>query len=180
MSLCLCSNYPTDWGFNERRFGVLFYLPFIYIGILLCGDKRVMSMSLSYKTVVEYVKNLFPGAAPVAPSDNPQIDAQVVAYKSSNRFYISASNGCHYWYCFVDEGDIPLVKYILRSNGVQASAHNSRYFFGREPVLRVRTSKLARVPAGRAFVDLVMGIDESKLNVPQITLRINQIQQKMK
>ena len=137
-------------------------------------------MDLSYKTVVNYVKNLFPGKAPVVASDNPQLDAQVVAFKSMNKFYTVASNKHRYWYCFVDDADIPLVKYILRSNGVNARKHNSHYFFGTEPVLRVRTSNLEKTPSARAFVESVMAMSNISLNEAIIQSRISQIQQRMK
>ena len=137
-------------------------------------------MDLSYKTVVNYVKNLFPGAAPVATSDNPQLDAQFVAFKSRTKFYTVASNRHRYWYCFVDDVDIPLVKYILHSNGVNVSKHNSRYFLCTEPVLRVRTSNLEKTPSARAFVESVMNMSKAPLDVTLIQSRISQIQQRMK
>lgn len=138
-------------------------------------------MDISYKTVVNYVKNLFPGIAPVAPSDNPALDAQVINYLATNKFYTVASNGHRYWYCFVDGANVPFAKYVLRSNGVNVDVHNSRYFFGREPVLRVRTAKLDKHPSAKNFVESVMGQDGGMIkNEALIRSRIEQIKQKMK
>lgn len=137
-------------------------------------------MNNGFKTVVNYVKNLFPGCAPAVISDSPQLDAQVIAYMAGNKFYTVASNGHRYWYCFVDKDNIPVAKYILRSNGVNVSKHNSRYFFGREPVLRVRTVNLAQVPSGQSFVDSVMKVDSMMLSDVLVKTRLEQIRQKMK
>ena len=137
-------------------------------------------MNNGFKTVINYVKNLFPGCAPVVVSDNPQLDAQVIAYIAGNKFYTVASNGHRYWYCFVDADNIPVAKYILRSNGVNVSEHSSRYFLGREQVLRVRTVNLAQVPSGQAVVDSVMKVDSMMLSDVLVKTRSEQIRQKMK
>lgn len=138
-------------------------------------------MDVSYKTVVNYVKNLFPGIALVAPSDNPQLDAKVINQLSTNKFYTVASNGYRYWYCFVDDADIPVARYVLRSNGVRVSVHNSRYFCGREPVLRVRTTDLDKNPNAKKFVDSVMKLGfPTEEGVSMIQARVKQIRQKMK
>ena len=138
-------------------------------------------MSVSYKAVVNYVKNLFPRVAPVAPSDNPQLDAKVINQLSTNKFYTVASNGHRYWYCFVDEADIPMVRYILRSNGVNVNVHKSRYFVGYGQVLRVRTAYLDKKTAAKNFVDSVMGLEiPSEEGISVVQARIEQIRQKMK
>lgn len=137
-------------------------------------------MNLSYNAVVEYVKNLLPVSKSVVTSDNPKLDAQVVAFLSGNKFYTIASDKHRYWYCFVEEDKIPFVKYVLHSNGVNATKHNSRYFYGHEPVLRIRTARLNKTHAGKQFVDLVMQTENSKLNEDVIQNRINLIKQKVK
>ena len=53
-------------------------------------------MNLHYKTVVNYVKNLFPGCAPVASSKTPELDANVLSTLSLDNFYIVARNGKKY------------------------------------------------------------------------------------
>ena len=73
-----------------------------------------------------------------------------------------------------------MAKYILRSNGVNVSEHSSRYFLGREQVLRVRTVNLAQVPSGQAFVDSVMKVDSMMLSDVLVKTRSEQIRQKMK
>ena len=71
-------------------------------------------MKTSFNTVVEYVKNLFPGYAPAVVSDNPQLDARVVASLVPNSFYLVAKNGHRYWYCPVAKtADMQLVQRIL-------------------------------------------------------------------
>ena len=137
-------------------------------------------MNKGFRAVVNYVKNLFPGTAPVAVSDNPQLDAQVVLCLSNNMFYTKASNGHNYWYCFVNKDKISVVKYILHSNGVNVSKHNSRFYSVREPVLRVRTSNLLQVPSGLAFVDSVMKFDPTMVSDMLVQTRVEQIRQRMK
>ena len=137
-------------------------------------------MKKSYKTVVDYVKNLFPGVAPIAPSDNPQLDAMVINQLSVNKFYTVASDKHRYWYCFVEDADIPVARYVLRSNGVQVNVHNSHYFFEREPVLRVRTAYLDKNPNARKFVESVMELGLSVTSEKLVQTRIEQIRQKVK
>lgn len=137
-------------------------------------------MKKSYKTVVGYVKNLFPGVAPIAPSDNPQLDAMVINQLSTNKFYTVASDKHRYWYCFVDDADIPVARYVLRSNGVKTTVHNSHYFFEREPVLRVRTAYLDKNPNARKFVESVMELGLSVTSEKLVQTRIEQIRQKVK
>lgn len=85
-------------------------------------------MNLHYKTVVNYVKNLFPGCAPVASSKTPELDAMVLSSLSLDNFYIVARNGKKYWYCCVMEPDIPVVKRIMQINGLRGSKHRSKFF----------------------------------------------------
>ena len=135
-----------------------------------------------FSTVVEYVKNLFPGCAPaqVVPSDDPALDAAVLATLSTDTFYVTAHNGGNYWYCFTSRKNMPVAKYILASNGINTSEHNSRYFYDRTPVLRVRTAWLNTHPQARKFVNDVMHADVEKVSREQIDLRIAQIRQKVK
>lgn len=135
-------------------------------------------MDFSYKTVVNYVKNLVSGFAQIAPSDNPEMDAQVVFHLSNYVSYILARNGHRYWYCFVDSENVPLVKYVLRSNGVNVSKHESRYFISSEPALRVRARKLSKNPDAKLFVDKVMNLVTT--DAPKVNMRIEHLKQKIK
>lgn len=137
-------------------------------------------MDLSYKTVVNYVKNLFPGMAPVAVSDNPQLDVKVMSYLAMNKLYLVARDGHLYWYCFVNNKDLPVAKYILRSNGVNANLHYSRYYYVKEPALRIRASKLKRNTTGAEFVESVMHSEISNFDEQSIENRIQQIRQKVR
>ncbi len=137
-------------------------------------------MNISYNTIVEYIKNLFPSKAPIDPSDNPTLDADTLAYILDDKFYTVARNGHKYWYGFTDKQYIKLAKYILHSNGVMATTHNSHFYFVKQPVLRVRTSKLANTPNAQNFINSVMEIDTIKSNSTQIKNRILQINQKIR
>ena len=137
-------------------------------------------MKKGYKTVVDYVKNLFPGKARVVASDNPQLDAMVINQLSTNKFYTVATNKHRYWYCFVEDADIPVARYVLHSNGVKVNVHNSHYFFGCEPVLRVRTAYLDKNPNARKFVESVMELGLPITSEKMVQTRIEQIRQKVK
>lgn len=137
---------------------------------------------MKFTAVVDYVKNLFPGRAPVIPSDNPMADANVLAHLSHNMFYTVATNGNSYWYYFVnDDNDLNLAKYILHSNGIKVEKHNSHYFWGeRQPVLRVRRYLLRGDIAAQNFVERLMTINTANLEQKAIDARIATVKQKMK
>ena len=133
-----------------------------------------------YSAVVEYVKNLFPGRAPVEPSDNPKLDAEVLASLATDVFFTTARNGGRYWYCFTRVCDRSVAKYILASNGIDPSLHKSRFYYEPTPVLRVRMSKLNNNMAARKFVENVMDADTSNVDKVRINARIAEIKQRMK
>ncbi len=141
-------------------------------------------MDISFKTVVEYVKNLFPGAAPVQISTNPELDAAALLRISSNNLYLKARNGKHYWYCFVYDGNIPLARYLLKINGVNASVHNSRYnrsfYCKSQPVLRVLVSSLNKNPRAKDFVDSVMKKKNTAVPYTAVEEHISVLRQKVK
>lgn len=137
-------------------------------------------MSIHFNTIIEYIKNLFPQRTPITPSTDPQLDAETLAYVLNDKFYTVASNGHRYWYGFADSNDIALAKYVLHSNGVMATTHNSRFYHFKQPVLRIRTSKLANNPQAQSFIDNVMESDIQKTNEARIKNRIMQINQKIK
>lgn len=139
-------------------------------------------MNINFSTVVDYVKNLFPAKSmPVPPSDNPQMDARVLAYLSGgNVFYTRAMDGRTYLYFFTSfEEDIKLAKYVMRSNGLKPREHESRYFFDKSVVLRVPRSEIKPGLPVRDFVDTVLVCTNAYPDLPKIEARINQIRQKM-
>lgn len=141
-------------------------------------------MDISFKTVVEYVKNLFPGMAPVQVSENPQLDAAAIARLANERFYIRARNGKHYWYCFVPVEDIPVARYLLKANGINVKKHNSRYtrafYSPKIPVLRVLVSDLKKNPAAKDFVDCVMKKTLPEVATDAVTQRVNELRKKVR
>ena len=154
---------------------------FISNVILLPHKKntRIHLPKVSYNTIIEYIKNLFPKKTPITPSDNPQLDADTLAYVLTDKFY-TVANGHRYWYGFADSNDIALAKYVLHSNGVMATTHNSRFYHFKQPVLRIRTSKLANNPQTQSFINNVMESDIQKTNEARIKNRIQLINQKIK
>lgn len=137
-------------------------------------------MDITYNTIINKIQNLFTQQTSVTPSDNPQLDADTLAYILNDKFYTVARNGHRYWYGFTDKQYIKLAKYILHSNGVMATTHNSHFYIVTQPVLRIRTSKLANTPNAQNFINSVMEIDTIKSSSTQIKNRILQINQKIK
>lgn len=137
-------------------------------------------MKLSFSTVIEYVKDLMP-TFPVPVSDNPKLDAAVLrSVVLRDVFYIQANNGKSYLYVFPkNEEDFPLIKYILRSNGLKARKHMSRYYYDRTPVLRVPFAETRKDGRPREFTDMLTG-QTSWASQEQIAARINHLRQKVK
>jgi hypothetical protein len=135
-------------------------------------------MNLHYKTVVNYVKNLFPGCAPVASGKTPELDAMVLSSLSLDNFYIVARNGKKYWYCCVMEYDIPVVKRIMQINGLRGSEHHSLLLF--RWVVRVPVSRIKKDEAKVAFVNNVMNKDKAPLDIDTYNSRLNEIRQHVK
>lgn len=131
-----------------------------------------------YKTVVSYVKNLFAGCAPVARSKTAFMDARVLSQLAQDNFYIVALDGREYWYCCVRNSDIPVAKYIIRSNGLKAVSHFSAFTHGW--VLRVNKKCLVRNPSGKNFVGIVMDKEAKKLGDDVYECHLQQIRQRMK
>ena len=138
-------------------------------------------MKNCFSTVVEYVKNLFPGRAPVVvPSENPKLDADALATIASDAFYTVARNGCRYWYCYVPVPDMRVARYLLMCNGVCPSKHKSRYFYNPTPVLRFRMSYLENNKQAKDFIDSVMEADDAKMDKAKVQARIAEVRQKVK
>ncbi len=137
-------------------------------------------MDFSFKAVTEYVKNLFPGCAPVQVSDNRELDMQVLASLCSNCFYTVASNGHRYWYYFTAKEDVPVAQHILHSNGVKVMKHKSKYYQSNPDVLRIRRKKLDENFLAATFVDELMCLDKARLDMKRIKSRISLVKQKVK
>lgn len=136
-------------------------------------------MNLHFKTVVNYVKNLFPGCAPVARSKTAVMDAKVLSQLSLDNFYIEARNGKTYWYCCVrDAANMPVARYIIRSNGFRVRKHRSEFTYGW--VLRVKRDCIAKNPSGKEFVRIVMDKDTVKLDDRMYESHLRTIRQRMK
>lgn len=139
-------------------------------------------MNMKFSTVVEYVKNLFPGRAPVAISDNPHADAITLAYLAQRvPFYVVARNGVSYWYCFIYNPKKRMVaKQILRNNGIKFEEHKSGYYSDETIVLRARASYLRKNPNALRFVEDVMQHNPIKLDKSMVEKRIAEICARMK
>ena len=137
-------------------------------------------MKLSFSTVVEYVKDLLPTFT-VPVSDNPKLDAAVLrSVVLRDVFYINANNGKSYLYVFPkNESDFSLIKYILRSNGLNPRKHMSRYYYERTPVLRIPFAETRKNGRPREFTDMLTG-QTACASQDQIAARINYLRQKVK
>ena len=136
-------------------------------------------MNLSFKAFVNWIKDLDAAIKTPAPSDNPGLDKAVLASLAADMMYVCARNGEKYWYYFTYKQNIDVSKYMLRSNGVSVSEHNSSYYEFKCPVLRVRTDRLRAVPATKNFVSDIMG-QKSTLGADIIQYRIQQIKNKIR
>ncbi|MDW2958192.1 MAG: hypothetical protein R8M37_00045 [Alphaproteobacteria bacterium] len=134
-------------------------------------------MNMNFNTVVEYVKNLFPGRAPVAVSDNPCADAMALSHLAQGgMFFTTASNRISYWYCFIyNAQERNIAKQILRSNGIKFSEHRSNYYRDGSIVLRVRSSYLRKNPNALRFIENVMQHNPIKLDDGVAEKRIAEI-----
>ncbi len=134
-----------------------------------------------FSTVVEYVKNLFPGrAAVVVPSDNPKLDAEVLSSLATDLFYTNTPGGGRDWYCFTRVCDMPIAKYILASNGIDPAKYGRRFLCNPTPMFRVRMSELHNNLSARDFVERVMDVDAGKMDMVRVNTRIAEIRQKLK
>lgn len=117
---------------------------------------------MTFNTVVEYVKNLFPGRAPALPVANMQSDAEIIAHLSYHKFYTTARNGIGYLYCVVFPDDIGTVMNLFNRNGVKCEKHLSRYDCrGSHWVVRIRKSFLQNNEKAKDFVKLVIETNAS-------------------
>lgn len=135
-------------------------------------------MNLHYKTVVNYVKNLFPGCAPVARSKTAYMDARVLSQMALDTSYIDVGDKHKYWCCLVNYSDIPVARYIMRSNGLNVSQHyslsNNSWF------LRVPADHVEKDPSRRVFISAVMDKEINELNDVEYQNHLLKIRQRMK
>jgi len=160
---------------------MLEFLFFYNIMVVQYKYKGINIMNMKFSTVVEYVKNLFPGRTPVVTSDNPTADAIALSYLAHGvPFYTVAGNGISYWYCFVyDTDEREIAKRILRSNGIKFAEHKSNYFRDGAIVLRTRRSYLRKNPNALQFVENVMRYNAFTVNKGIAEKRVAEIRTRM-
>ena len=80
--------------------------------------------------VTDYVKDLRPVNYNGGAVANPDMDARALyTLLNGDVKYLYARNGNKYLYCFVNNSaDIDVVKFILKSNGMNPRLHVSRYY----------------------------------------------------
>ena len=114
-------------------------------------------MKQKFYAVIDYVKNLFPGCAPVARSNTAYMDARVLSKMALETSYVDVADKHKFWYCCVKCDDLPVARYIMRSNGLNVSQHyslsNNSWF------LRVRADYVAKDPSRIIFINTVMDKD---------------------
>lgn len=120
---------------------------------------------MAFNTVVEYVKNLFPGRAPALAPATQKSDAEAIACLSLRRFYITAKNRKKYWYCVAFEQEINTILGLLRRNGVVAEKHKSHYdCIGGRWVVRVSKDFLDKNPTAQKFIDITNDVVTMNVN----------------
>ena len=128
--------------------------------------------------VVDYVKNLFSKCVPVARSNSMYMDARVLSQMALDTSYIDVGDKHKYWCCRVNYSDIPVARYIMRSNGLNVSQHyslsNNSWF------LRVRDAHVAKDPSRRVFISAVMDKELGILNEDRYKSHFNIVRQRMK
>ncbi len=141
-------------------------------------------LSSKFHTVVDYVKNLVPtfqNKFYVPESTNPEMDAKALLYLTSYRaFFTYARNSKEYFYCFTQsEEDMRLVKYILRTNGINPSSHYSRFYGTPEKALRTRVKNIKANPRAWCFTSKVNELRaKSFIRNDDICSYINELKQK--
>ena len=70
-------------------------------------------MKQKFYAVIDYVKNLFPGCAPVARSKTAYMDARVLSKMALETSYVDVADKQKFWYCCVKCDDLPVARYIM-------------------------------------------------------------------
>lgn len=145
------------------------------------GAKKVVYMKLSFSTILEYVKELLPLDNAVVSSDNPELDARVLVFLSwGDVFYTKARNGHSYLYVFPTKlKDYGVVKYIMRTNGLQPYEHLSSYYSVKATALRSPCRGFWEKPDVRKFADSLIHIAPGDLDFGEVENRIKVLKQKM-
>lgn len=135
-------------------------------------------MKESFKIVVSYVKNLFPGYAPVGRSNSMYMDAMLLSKMALGTSYIDVDDKHKYWDCCVKFDDLSVARYIMRSNGLKVSQYYSKSH--NSWVLRVRADHVAQDPCRRLFINTVMDKELGILNEDMYKSHLNIVRQRMK
>ena len=112
--------------------------------------------------VIEYVKNLTDVFVPVQRGEAKPGGADKLLDMAMDMQFVSIKNSATYWYYFVDELFLSEAKALLRQNGVNVKFHNSRYYMGGVPVLRIRKAKLEKNLTAKKFVNSLMKIKKER------------------
>lgn len=135
-------------------------------------------MNLNCKTVVNYVKNLFPGCAPVARSNTAYMDARVLSKMALSADFVFKDDEYKYWEYKVKISALPVARYIMCSNGLNVSQHyslsNNSWF------LRVPADHVAKDPSRIIFINTVMDKELGILNEDRYKSHLNIVRQRMK
>lgn len=128
--------------------------------------------------VVDYVKNLFSKCVPVARSNSMYMDARLLSQMALDTAYVDVDDKHKYWCCRVNYSDIPVARYIIRSNGLKVSQHyslsNNSWF------LRVSADCVAKDPSRRVFISAVMAKELGILNEDEYKSHLGIVRQRMK
>jgi hypothetical protein len=135
-------------------------------------------MNLNCKTVVNYVKNLFPGCAPVARSNTAYMDARVLSKLALSADFVFKDDEYKSWEYKVKISDVPVARYIMRSNGLskvsQYNLSNDRCLFS------VRADYMKKDPDRMGFITTVMNRDINEFNDVEYQKHLLEIRQRMK
>lgn len=115
---------------------------------------------------------------------NPVEDARVLAAMSADSMFLTATNGCKYYYYFArNEQDTSVAKYLLARNGVKTQKHRSSYYYVPRIGLRVKTDVLDKNQAAKDFIgsiDLSAPFADADEVQKRIMLARNQMKGKVK
>jgi hypothetical protein len=138
-------------------------------------------MKQKFYAAIDYVKNLFPGCAPVACSNTAYMDARVLSKMALRARKIYKDYEYTYWECKVKISDVPVARYIMRSNGVsKVSQYN---LSDNCCCLSVRADYIKKDPDRMGFITTVMNRDINefmKFNDVEYQKHLLEIRQRMK
>lgn len=135
-------------------------------------------MKRKFNTVIDYVRNLFPGYAPVEASNSTYMDAMLLQKMALETSCIDVNDEHKYWDCCVKFDDLSIARYIMRSNGLKVSQYYSKSH--NSWVLRVRADRVAKEPSRRVFINTVIDKELGILNEDMYKSHLNIVRQWMK